>query len=257
VLEAARYAGYAVGPALAGAIVALGGERLALLVDAATFLAIAAAAAAMRARRPPAESPTPARTRDGGVHLWRDPVLRVILLVNVAALLFISTSITIEVFYVKEVLGGGDAAYAAVVAVWMAAMVAGATGLAPRLPQRCAATVALLALAVQGAGHGGADGVGDPPRRIRRLRGGGPRARRQEHAGAARHPATRSEPSARPGIRRLQRRQERRRARGPGRRRTGRVRHRASVRAADRRAGPGRAGGRRARRYPMESTISS
>jgi Na+/melibiose symporter-like transporter len=151
-LEAARYAGFAVGPALAGAIVALGGERLALLVDAGTFLAIAAAAAAMRARRPPAHSPTPERARDGGLHLWRDPVLRVILLVNVAALLFISTSITIEVFYVKEVLGGGDAAYAAVVAVWMAAMVAGATGLAPRLPQRHAATVALLALAVQGAG---------------------------------------------------------------------------------------------------------
>jgi MFS family permease len=34
-LEAARYAGFAVGPALAGVIVAFGGERLALLVNAA------------------------------------------------------------------------------------------------------------------------------------------------------------------------------------------------------------------------------
>jgi MFS family permease len=152
VLEAARYAGFAVGPTVAGVIVALGGERLALLVNAGSFLAIAAAAALMRARRPPVESPATDRARDGAVHLWRDPVLRVTLLVNVAALLFISGSITIEVFYVEDVLGAGDAAYAAVVGVWMAAMVAGATGLAARLPQRSAATVALLALAVQGAG---------------------------------------------------------------------------------------------------------
>lgn len=151
-LDAARYAGFAVGPTVAGVIVAFGGERLALLVNAASFLAIAAAAALMRARRPPVQSPTPERARDGVVHFGRDPVLRVTLLVNVAALLFISASITIEVFYVKDVLEAGDAAYAAVVAVWMAAMVAGATGLAGRLPQRRAAAVALIALAVQGAG---------------------------------------------------------------------------------------------------------
>ena len=152
VLEAARYAGFAVGPTVAGVIVAFGGERLALLVNAGSFLAIAAAAALMRARRPPVASPTQDRARDGGVHLWRDPVLQVTLLVNVAALLFISASLTIEIFYVTEVLGAGDAAYAAVLGVWMAAMVAGATGLAGRLPQRHAATIALLALAVQGAG---------------------------------------------------------------------------------------------------------
>jgi MFS family permease len=152
VLEAARYAGFAVGPTVAGATVAFGGGRLALLVNAGSFLAVAVAAVLMRARRPPVESPTPDRARDGVAHLWRDPVLRVTLLVNVAALLFISASITIEVFYVKDVLGAGDAAYAAVVAAWMAAMVAGATGLAGRLPQRSVAAVALAALAVQGAG---------------------------------------------------------------------------------------------------------
>jgi hypothetical protein len=73
-------------------------------------------------------------------------------LVNVAALLFISAAITTQVFYVKDVIGAGDAAYAAVVGVWMAAMVAGATGLATRVPGHRAATVALLALAVQGLG---------------------------------------------------------------------------------------------------------
>jgi MFS family permease len=152
VLEAARYAGFAAGPTVAGVIVAFGGERLALLVNAGSFLAIAAAAALMRARRPPASSPIPQRARDGLAYLSRDPVLRVSLLVNVAALLFISASLTIEVFYVKEVLGAGGAAYAALVSVWMMAMVAGATGLAGRLPGGRAATLALVALAVQGAG---------------------------------------------------------------------------------------------------------
>jgi MFS family permease len=155
VLEAARYAGFAVGPALAGAIAGFGGGRVALLVNAGSFLAIAAATAPMRARRPPVESHTTYRARDGIVHLRRDRVLRVTLLANVAALLFISASITIEVFYVKDVLGAGDAGYAAIVGVWMAAMVAGATGLAPRLPQRRAAAIALGALAVQGAGMAG------------------------------------------------------------------------------------------------------
>ena len=52
VLEAARYAGFAAGPVLAAGLAALG-PRPALLVNAASFVAIAAAAGAMRARRPP------------------------------------------------------------------------------------------------------------------------------------------------------------------------------------------------------------
>jgi MFS family permease len=151
-LEAARYAGFAAGPIAAGAIVTLGGERLALLVNASTFLTVAAAASLMRARRPPVRPSAPDRARDGAVQLSRDPVLRLTLLISVLALLFISASITIEVFYVKDVLRAGDAGYAAVIAAWMAAMVAGTTGLAHRVPHRRMSTVALTALAVQGAG---------------------------------------------------------------------------------------------------------
>jgi hypothetical protein len=121
-------------------------------VNAGTFVAIATAAALMRARRPPVDSPAADRAREGAAHLLRDRVLCVTLLVNIAALLFISASLTIELFYLKDVLGAGDAAYAVLLGVWMAAMVAGATGLAVRLPQDHAAAVALLALAVQGAG---------------------------------------------------------------------------------------------------------
>ena len=52
VVEAARYAGFAAGPVLAGALATLG-PRPALLVNAASFVAIAVAVGALRARRPP------------------------------------------------------------------------------------------------------------------------------------------------------------------------------------------------------------
>jgi MFS family permease len=155
VVEAARYAGFAAGPGLAALLAAAGDARVALLANAATFVAIAAAAALIRARRGPSAAPASERARSGVGFLWRDPVLRPTLIAATAALLLISASMTVEVFYMKDVLGAGDSAYALIVVVWMAAMVAGAVGLAPRVPNAALATGALVALAVQGAGMGG------------------------------------------------------------------------------------------------------
>jgi MFS family permease len=169
-MESARYAGFAAGPVLAGAVAAVGGAELALLVNAASFLAIAVAAALIRTRRGPAraaEAPAPGgaahaaeaaglpdRARDGLAYLWRDPVLRPTLLAAVGALAFISASMTLEVFYVKEVLGGGQVAYAALMLAWMLGMVAGAMRFAWRVPGNVIGAAALVALAVQGAGMG-------------------------------------------------------------------------------------------------------
>jgi hypothetical protein len=57
---------------------------------------------------------------------------------------------TVEVFYVRDVVGAGGMGYALVFAGWTAGMVAGAIGVAPRLAPLAAA--ALAALALQGAG---------------------------------------------------------------------------------------------------------
>lgn len=159
VMEAARYSGYAAGPLLAGLVAAVGDAQLALLLNAASFLAIAAAAGLIRTRRgrtgtKPADE-RPERARDGLAYLWRDAVLRPTLLAATAALAFISASLTVEVFYVKEVLGAGDVGYAVVTFAWMVGMVGGATRIASRLRPEAAATAALVALAVQGAGMGG------------------------------------------------------------------------------------------------------
>ena len=153
VVEASRYAGFAAGPALAAAVAAVGDARLALLVNAATFLAIAVAAALIRTRRGARTTVAAApRGRDGLAYLLRDDILRPTLLAATGALLFISASMTVEVFYVKEVLHAGDATYAALFVPWMLGMVVGATRIAPRVPREAIAAAALVALAVQGLG---------------------------------------------------------------------------------------------------------
>ncbi|HEX6388221.1 MAG TPA: hypothetical protein VFZ89_02200, partial [Solirubrobacteraceae bacterium] len=91
---------------------------------------------------------------DGVRVLRSDRVLRVTIGASTAALLLISTALTAEVFFVKDVIGASDAGYALVVATWMAAMVCGAAVVAGRVPPRVAAGGALVALAVQGAGMG-------------------------------------------------------------------------------------------------------
>ena len=157
-MEASRYAGYAAGPLVAASIAAAADVRVALLVNAASFLAIAVAAARIRTPRPPRAgraARAAQRARDGFTYLWDDAVLRPTLAASAAALLFISASMTIEVFYVTEVLDAGEVGYALVFVAWMAGMVAGAMGLAPRVPGRAVPTVALIALGVQGAGMAG------------------------------------------------------------------------------------------------------
>ncbi len=151
-VESARYIGFTAGPVIAGVLTAAGGTRVALAVNAASFLAVAIGAALMHARRPPAEA-APARVRRNGAFslLLADADVRTAVIAAVAALLFISASMTVEVFYVRDVVGAGGAGYALVFGAWAVGMVAGALTLAPRV-KLALATGAMLALALQGAG---------------------------------------------------------------------------------------------------------
>lgn len=153
VVESARYAGFAAGPAIAGVAVAVGGTKLALLLDAASFMAIAGLVALMGARRPP--EPCVRETAAGGfAALWGDGVLRPVLTGAIGALTLMSMTLTAEVFYVKDELGAGELGYALITAVWMAAMCLGATRLAPRVAVPAMAATALAAVAVQGGAIG-------------------------------------------------------------------------------------------------------
>lgn len=155
-VESARSAGLALGPLLAAVAVAAGGTRLALLLDAASFLAIVAAAILIRARRHPAPAAHDAGSGrrvspDGARQLWRDDVLRPVVIGATTALLFIAAVMTIGVIYAKDVLRVGDAGYGLLVAAWMIGMVAGGA-CAGRVAASVTAVGTLAALAIQGAG---------------------------------------------------------------------------------------------------------
>jgi hypothetical protein len=150
-IETARYAGFTAGPLLAGVLTAAGGTDLGLAANAASFAVVALAAALMHVRRTPSASAARGDAGGGLRVLADDPVLRVSLTAAVGALLLISGVMTAEVFYVRDVVGAGEAGYALVFAGWMAGMVLGAVGIASRIKAPLA-VAALIALAVQGAG---------------------------------------------------------------------------------------------------------
>jgi Na+/melibiose symporter-like transporter len=153
-IESARYLGYTLGPLLGGALAAGGGTRVALLIDAASFVVVALVAVALRPREAAARDHArgAGRARDGIVFLLRDRILALVISVAFVSLLFMTASATAEVFFATDVLGAGDLGYGALMTAWTAGMVLGASALPRRVPAAAAATVALVAIAVQGAG---------------------------------------------------------------------------------------------------------
>ena len=148
-MEAARYAGHTAGPLLAGVLVAAGGTSVALFANAASFAVVVVVAALLRIRRHP--EPEAHEARGGGLQsLLGDRVLKPVVLAAVGALLFISASMTAEVFYAKDVIGTTDAGYAVLYAAWMLGMAVGAIALPQRVPPAAMAAVALVALGIQG-----------------------------------------------------------------------------------------------------------
>ena len=195
--------------------------------------------AVLTARRPPAvvpEGAEPERARDGIAYLFRDRTLALAMSVVFVTLLFMTASVTAEVFFLKEDLDVSDAVYGLVFGAWTVGMVVGALVVSRRVPRPALALGVLVAMLVQGAGlglptawlvvpFGGRDVV---------HRRGGPRD--EEHAGADADPGASARPPARARLRRLQRDAQRRRAGGA------RLRRPAGER--DRRTHHARAGGR-------------
>ena len=159
-VETARYAGWLVGPMLGGVLAASGGTDVALLINAATFAAVAVAAWALTTRRVPAaaEGDEPDRARDGLVFLFRDRTLAVVIGAGSVALLFFTASTPSEIFFATDVLDAGELGYAALITAWTVGMGFGATLIARRVPAAALATAALVAVVVQGAGMAGATG---------------------------------------------------------------------------------------------------
>jgi MFS family permease len=127
VLNVAFTGGAAVGPALAGAVVAAFGVQSALLLDAASFYLIACIL--LTARPLPHAEPEPGHLREqvraGLGYIRRQVTLRRLLGAQAAALVFFSAVIPIEVIYAKETLDAGDTGYGLMLGSWGVGMVLG------------------------------------------------------------------------------------------------------------------------------------
>jgi MFS family permease len=118
--------GAAAGPALAGLVVAGAGVEVALLGDAASFLAVAILLAF--ARLPSAEISEGGwipRLRSGFAYVRDRPALRDLLAAQGAAFIFFALVIPIEVAFAKETLDAGDFGYGLLLAAWGTGMVSG------------------------------------------------------------------------------------------------------------------------------------
>src|SRR5829696_952594 len=149
--ETARYLRFGIGPVLGGVRFSVGGLQLAMLIDAASFVAVACAALALRVRRDPAELGDAPRARDGIAVLLRDRVLSLTMVVAFSSLLFMSAVWVGELFFVEDVLGRGDVAYGLMLSIWTVGMALGALLLSPRVAAGAVAATGLAAVVVQGA----------------------------------------------------------------------------------------------------------
>src|SRR3954453_21399824 len=153
-LNVAFTGGAAIGPALAGLVVAGFGVQSALLLDAVSFYAIAwilFTAGAM-----PHAEPEQGRMRDrvraGFTYVRSQTVLRRLLTAQGLAFVFFAAVLPVEVVYVKETLGSNDTGYGLMLASWGAGMVLGSL-LFARLRQASLAPLLFFSTLAVGAGY--------------------------------------------------------------------------------------------------------
>jgi len=127
VLNVAFTGGAAIGPGLAGLVVAGFSVQTALLLDAASFYAIAWIL--LTAGPLPQAEPDPGLVRDrvraGLAYIREKSTLKRLLIAQGAAFVFFAAVIPIEVIYAKETLGAGDSGYGLLLASWGVGMVLG------------------------------------------------------------------------------------------------------------------------------------
>lgn len=153
-LNIAFTGGSALGPALAGLIVAAAGVQAALLLNAVSFYLIGWIL--LTAGPLPQAEPEPGRMRDrvraGVAYLREKVVLRRLLVAQGLAFIFFSAVIPVEVFYAKETLGASDSGYGLLLASWGVGMVVGSVLFAAIRQLRLVLLLLFSTLAV-GAGY--------------------------------------------------------------------------------------------------------
>jgi predicted MFS family arabinose efflux permease len=142
------------GAALAGLLIAQFGVTVALLVDAASFLAIAILLAFTRGLPAVHVERQPWGERFGaGVRFARrNPAIRLLLIGQALALVMFTIIVPIEVIYAKESLGSSDAGFGILLASWGAGIVVGSL-VYLLVRQRSALGLILISTALIGAAY--------------------------------------------------------------------------------------------------------
>ena len=153
-LNVAFTGGAAVGPGLAGLVVAGLGVQSALLLDAISFYVMAwlLFTAGEMPRPQPEEGRMGDRLRAGAAYIRRQVTLRRLLFAQGAAFVFFAAVIPIEVVYVKRTLGSTDSGYGLMLACWGAGMVLGSLIFA-RIREASLAYQLLFSTLAVGAGY--------------------------------------------------------------------------------------------------------
>jgi MFS family permease len=126
-LNVAFTGGAALGPGLAGLVVAGFGVQTALLLDAVSFYVIAwiLLTAGPMPRAEPEEGRMRDRVRAGLGYIREKAALRRLLIAQGAAFIFFAAVIPVEVVFAKETLGASDFGYGLMLASWGVGMVLG------------------------------------------------------------------------------------------------------------------------------------
>ncbi len=126
-LNIAFTTGAAVGPALAGLVVAGIGVQAALYLNAASFyvVALVIVTAGVLPRSEPEEGGTWDRVKAGVAYVREQARLRRVLVAQGLAFIFFSAVAPLEVVYAKETLGASDTGYGILLTTWGVGMVGG------------------------------------------------------------------------------------------------------------------------------------
>ena len=153
-LNVAFTGGAAIGPALAGLVVAGFGVQSALLLDAVSFYVIAMIL--FTAGSMPHAEPEPGRMRErvraGVTYIRQRVILRRVLVAQGLAFVFFAAVLPVEVVYVKETLGSNDTGYGLMLASWGVGMVLGSL-LFARLRQASLGLLLLFSTLAVGVGY--------------------------------------------------------------------------------------------------------
>jgi MFS family permease len=153
-VETARALGFTVGPLCGSLLVATGGTAAAMLVDAASFVAVGVAGLLIAGRRigtPESEGET-RRARDGIGFLLADPVVALMVVVVFVSLLFMSASIPADLVYIEDVLGVENIGIGIMLSGWTLGMLIGSNVIGRRVGVGALAAAACGGVAVQGLG---------------------------------------------------------------------------------------------------------